>query len=137
MGTYNEIHIGKILQKEILDQKIDSKKIMLYFDCNRNRITATFEKKTISTEELLKWSIFLRKDFFRLYSGYLILHRGISSKPSIKNNNKEIIIRKNVYTPEIKKFIVDSIRSEKITIVEAIKKYNIPKTTIYKWQHQI
>lgn len=41
--------------------------------------------------------------------------------------------RKNIYTKEIIDFILEQIMSEKMTKVEVIAKYRIPKTTLYKW----
>lgn len=137
MGTYNNIHIGFLISNEIKKQNINTKKILLHFNCSHARIKSMLLREYIDTEDLLKWCTLLRVDFFRLYSGYLMLHRGISSKPSIKNNLTEIKIRKNVYTYEIKKFIVDIIRNKELSTPEVIKKYNIPKTTVYKWLHQI
>jgi hypothetical protein len=136
MGTYKNIHIGRTIALEVEEQNINHKKIMRYFKCNSDRVISMYENPYIDTEDLLRWSTLLRKDFFRLYSGYLILHRGISFKPNTNNIDSQTRIRKNVYTLDFKNKIIEKIRLGKVTTREAITKYNIPKTTLYKWLHQ-
>lgn len=139
MGTYRDIHIGNFIKQSIVDQSIELTTIQLFFDYTASKIEKIYSSESIPTHELMKWCIFLRTDFFRLYSGHLMLHRGISGKPKIKKEKTgEVIkIRKNMYTQEIKQFIVEQIRNKDIKVKEAIIRYNIPKTTIYKWLHQI
>ena len=46
---------------------------------------------------------------------------------------KHLQLKKNIYTKEIKDHILNLINTKELTIMQAMSKYNIPKTTIYKW----
>ena len=41
--------------------------------------------------------------------------------------------RKNIYTKEVIDFILEQIQNKEMTKVQIIERYNIPKTTLYKW----
>lgn len=137
MENLREIHIGNVLTEYIEQEGIKHNDIIRKLKITKNKLSSTLSSKSIDTDDLLKWSKFLNVDLFRLYSGHLILHHGISGiKPQKKEKSDKLIIRKNVYTFEIKKFIIDQIKNNEISIPMAISKYNIPKTTLYKWIRQ-
>ena len=48
-------------------------------------------------------------------------------------DNEREKLKKNIYTKEIKDHILNLINTKELTIMQAMSKYNIPKTTIYKW----
>jgi len=41
--------------------------------------------------------------------------------------------RKNIYTREIIDFILEEIHSGELSVNDVTERYNIPKTTLYKW----
>lgn len=92
-----------------------------------------FESKSLDSEKLLMFSKLLEYDFFRLYTQHLILYapsrRSMSTKPSQALPS----FRKNIYTKEIINFILEQVRSERMTVKEVIDIYGVPKTTLYKW----
>jgi hypothetical protein len=137
MENLREIHIGNIISEYIEKEDIKANDVIKKMKISKHKLTSTLASKSIDSDELLKWSKFFNIDLFRLYSGHLILHHGISGiKPKKSIKTEKLIIRKNVYTIEIKKFIIDQVKNKELTVSDAISKYNIPKTTIYKWIRQ-
>ena len=41
--------------------------------------------------------------------------------------------RKNIYTREVIDFILEQIKTKEMTKIQIMERYNIPKTTLYKW----
>jgi hypothetical protein len=120
------------------ERNIEEDEILKYFKITKESLDEIYNTKNVKLYELLEWSKFLRFDLFRLFSMHLMLHHGISISKSLKaDGNAGISIRKNVYTQEIKVFVVSQIRNEEISVPDAIRKYSIPKTTLYKWLKQV
>jgi len=104
---YKIIHIGEII-KEIVDlQEISIDRILNFFNKDENFVKNIYESKSIDTEILLKWSKLLKYDFFSIYTSHLILYAPPSGadKSMIKSKNISQF-RKNIYTQEIKNFII-------------------------------
>lgn len=137
--NFKKIHIGYVLKSIVHERNITEEEILKYFKISKETLDEIYNTKNVKLDELLKWSKFLRFDLFRLFSMHLMLHHGISITKSMKtaDGNAGISIRKNVYTQEIKVFVVNQIRNEEISVADAIKKYSIPKTTLYKWLKQV
>ena len=72
-----------------------------------------------------------------MYSQHLILYAPIKKDDSEKviNNYKSSLpqFRKNVYTKEVIDYILNKIDTGEMKKSEIIERYNIPKTTLYKW----
>jgi hypothetical protein len=134
---FKKIHLGKVIKDLVQELDISEEFIMQRIKCDKNMLQSYYKSENIDVKSMLKWSKILRFDLFRLYSMHLMLHHGISMKPKNKQIKKELGLRKNVYTHEMKIFIINQIRNNAITISGAIEKYSIPKTTIYKWLKQI
>jgi hypothetical protein len=101
------------------------------------------ESEVISIDQLMKISKILEYDFFRLYSMHILLYApprmGLNHRKSNSGKTQDTHLpgfRKNAYTIEIIKFILDKIKTGEMTVPEIITKYNIPKTTIYRWKHK-
>jgi hypothetical protein len=133
---YKVIHIGKAI-KELVDQKeIAIERICNFLSRDEDFVNNVYESKSIDTDILLRWSKLLEYDFFRLYSSHLILY----APPSAVNKSKEKSdkdktpqFRKNIYTQEIKNFIIKKIDSGEMTQADVIKEYSIPKSTLHRW----
>lgn len=131
---YKVIHIGQSI-KELVDQKgITTERICNFLNKDEEFIKHVYESNSIETEVLLRWSKLLEYDFFRLYSSHLILY----APPSAVNKSKEKTdktpqFRKNIYTQEIKDFIIKKIESGEMTQTDVIKEYSIPKSTLHRW----
>lgn len=93
-----------------------------------------YQSKSIETDKLLLWSKLLEYDFFRIYTQHLVLYApptSINYKKCTKTSLPQF--RKNVYTTEIINFFLEMLEKKEITKKEIIERYNIPKTTFYKW----
>jgi hypothetical protein len=136
--NFKKIHIGYVLKSIVYERNLEEEDVLKYFKITKETLDEIYNTKNVKLDELLKWSKFLRFDLFRLFSMHLMLHHGISITKSMKaDGNAGISIRKNVYTQEIKVFVVNQIRNEEISVTDAIKKYSSPKTTLYNWLKQV
>lgn len=132
---YKEIHIGKFIKERVDNQEITIERICNFLKKDEKFVENVYLSKSIDTDLLLRWSKLLEYDFFRLYSSHLILY----SPPSAvnKNNNQKSdkipYFRKNIYTQEIKEFIIKRIQTGEMTQSEVIREYSIPKSTLHRW----
>ena len=94
-----------------------------------------YNKSSLDSDLLLRWSKLLEYDLFRLYSQHLMLYSPVITNKTNKKANVNSLpkFRKNIYTKEVIDFILDQIKNEKMSKREIIERYNIPKTTLYKW----
>ena len=136
MNNFKSIHIGKMIENTVAESRIEISRICNYFKCSDDEIVKMYQSKSIDTETLLKWCKLLEYDFFRIYTQHLILYAPPSANEKRSKENKKQTIpefRKNIYTKEVIDFIIEQIDTEKMTKKQIIERYNIPKTTLYKW----
>jgi len=91
-----------------------------------------YQQKNLDTETLMRWSKLLEYDFFRIYSQHLILYAPPAAQHKAGKTNLPMF-RKNIYTKEIIHFILEQINTGEMAKIDVIKKYGIPKTTLYRW----
>lgn len=132
--NFKDINIGNIIRDRVEECGIDITRMQNFLKCDEADIELIFNSESVDTDTLLKLSKLLEFDFFRYYSQHLILY----SPPSSLSKTKELkstkhVFRKNIYTAEVIDFILQQISTKKMTRSEVIEKYNIPKTTLYKW----
>lgn len=137
--NFKNIHIGSLISQRIEELKIDNERICKFLKCSDGELENILSEKYVGTEFLMKFSVLLQYDFFRIYSQYLILY----SPPSkmIRENNADTIsslpnFRKNIYTKEIIEFILELVVSGQKSKKQIIEEYNIPKTTLHKWMNK-
>ena len=136
MNNFKSIHIGKMIENTVAESRIEISRICNYFKCSDDEIVKMYQSKSLDTEILLKCSKLLQYDFFRMYTQHLILYAPPSANEKRSKENKKQTIpefRKNIYTKEVIDFIIEQIDTEKMTKKQIIERYNIPKTTLYKW----
>lgn len=134
---YKNIHIGSLVNRLIEKREIEIDRICKFMKCTDDELAIILSRKFLDSELILKFSILLEYDFFRIYSHHLILY----SPPSNMNykytsSDKKTSLpqfKKNLYTKEIIAFILELINSGKKTRQQVIEEYKIPKTTLYKW----
>lgn len=133
--NFKNIRIGQLIRANVTESGIEISRICNFFKCSEEEIEKMYESKSLDTEILLRWSKLLKYDFFRLYSQHLMLYSSpMEVENSMKTKKSSLPrFRKNIYTKEIIDFILEQMESEKMTKVEVIAKYRIPKTTLYKW----
>ncbi|MDM1549148.1 transposase [Empedobacter falsenii] len=135
MKNFREIHIGSFIKNVVKVKEIDTGRILNFFKCQENQIEEMYNKSSLDSDLLLRWSKLLEYDLFRLYSQHLMLYSPVITNKTNKkvNDNSLPKFRKNIYTKEVIDFILDQIKNEKMSKREIIERYNIPKTTLYKW----
>ena len=134
MIDLKNIHIGQLIEKRVLENKIELSRICSFLNCSEKEINQMYASRGIDSAMLLRWSKLLRYDFFRIYSQHIMLFS--SNHKSEKDVSKETSLpqfRKNIYTKEIIDFILDALKSGEKTKKQIIDEYKIPKTTLYKW----
>ncbi|KFF08970.1 transposase [Chryseobacterium luteum] len=133
-----QIHIGSLVKTKVEELRIPSGRIMNYLHCTEDEIEGMYLKESMETQKLLKWSKLLQFDFFRIYTGHLILYAPPTRmQNSIKVQESTLTFRKSVYTEEVKMFMLDKIMTGEMTVNEIVKKYKIPRTTLYKWVKKV
>ncbi|GEN74044.1 helix-turn-helix domain-containing protein [Chryseobacterium lathyri] len=133
---FKNIHIGNCIREQVVQKKVSMERMCNFFKTGEEEIIKMYEKKSMDTDFLLKWSKLIEYDFFRVYVNHLLLYDGISNtknNKNIKQAGDKIIFRKNIYTREIKEFLVGLVTTNQKTVPQIMKEYNIPRTTIYKW----
>ncbi len=94
-------------------------------------------QESMNTLVLLRWSKLLEYDFFRIYSQHIILFSPFSKieeqEKAVLKEAKIPVLKKSIYTREIIDFILELIENGTYTKAQICDRYNIPKTTLYKW----
>ncbi|MGR3856869.1 transposase [Chryseobacterium indologenes] len=129
------IHMGDLITQRIKEYKIDSSRICKFMKCTDKELTRILSQKSIESDLILRFSILLEYDFFRIYSHYLILYAPPAKVKNTTVNTESTLpqFRKKLYTQEIISFVLNQIDSGKKSKKEVINEYKIPKTTLYKW----
>ena len=128
------IHIGNLIRAKVEEHQIPIERISRFLDRTEYETEMMYHSKSIDTDVLLKWCKLLKFDFFRFYTGHLILYAPQAKIDNIADGKgNTMIFRKNIYTQEVKDFILEKIESGAMTANEVVERYKIPKTTLYKW----
>ena len=135
MLNFKNIHIGQMIKERIAESEMETLRICNFFNCTEDEVIEMYQQENLPTDILLKWSKLLEYDFFRIYSQHLILYAPTSAKAENTKKQKPVLPRfsKNIYTKEVIDFILEQIQNKEMTKVQIIERYNIPKTTLYKW----
>lgn len=137
MMNLKNIHIGQLIKERVEELQISTHRIARFIKCEEDEIEVMYGQSSIDTSLLLRWSKLLEYDFFRIYTAHLILYAPPAKTISSGEKNHLPVFRKNIYTQEIKNFILEKIVTKQMTTNEVIMKYRIPKTTLYKWLKKI
>lgn len=133
-----DIDIGKIIKTRVKELDISIERICNFFHLSKKEIEEMYEKESLDSISILKWSKLLEYDFFRLYSQHLILYAppsaAIDNKKGSRNQKSSLPrFKKNLYTQELINFMLELLESGEKTKQQIIDEYKIPKTTLYKW----
>lgn len=131
------IHIGELIKKGVEENRIEISRICNFLKCTEDDVEKVYQQESLDTETVLKWSKLIDYDFFRVYTQHLILYappsaRGEDEKHQEKKSSLPRF-RKNIYTREVIDFILEQIETKEMTKIQIMERYNIPKTTLYKW----
>ncbi|WP_336731925.1 transposase [Chryseobacterium sp. VD8] len=131
---YKDIHIGQFIKERANELEVSKERMCSFLKKDEKAIDKIFESASIETDLLLRCSKLLEYDFFRIYSSHLILYAPPSAVDKTKTKSDKIpYFRKNIYTQEIKEFIIGKILSGEMTHNEIIQEYSIPKSTLHRW----
>ena len=137
MENYKDIHIGSIIKELVSAKEIQMTRIENFFKKSEEEILEMYTQKSIDSELLLRWCKLLEYNLFMYYHSHLQLYSPVASTAKAKNQNESEdrvqTFNKNIYTEEVKEFILSLIRENKMTKTKAIQRYNIPKVTLYTW----
>ncbi len=135
MTNFKAIHIGKLIEKRVIECEVEMSRICNFMKCPQEDINKMYEAKSLDAELLLRWSKLLEYDFFRIYTQHLILYAPPSHGGDTHKKIKTALpqFRKNIYTREIIDFVLELIEKGEKTKLQVIEEYRIPKTTLYKW----
>ncbi|WP_126653188.1 transposase [Chryseobacterium aureum] len=132
------IHIGSMIRSKVEEHHISVDRICNFFESTEDDIEKMYRSKSMDTEMLLKWCKLLRFDFFRFYTGHLILYAPQSRIDNvIRQKEKSLVFRKSIYTQEVKDFILEKIKNGTLSANDVVERYKIPKTTLYKWMKKL
>lgn len=134
--NFKHIHIGSIILEQVQLQRIALSRICKFFDYTEEEIEAMYAQKSLDADDLLKWSKLLKYNLFLYYQNHLILYA--PSGASIGRNNSgsgshSQVFRKNIYTQEIKDYMIGLVLKKGKEPMWVAEKYHIPKNTIYRW----
>ncbi|MDR6461746.1 hypothetical protein J2783_000229 [Chryseobacterium sediminis] len=96
------IHMGDLITQRIKEFEIDQIRICKFLKCTDEELTKILSQKSIESDLILRFSILLEYDFFRVYSHYLILYAppakvnigNATTKSSLPSSEKNCIPRK-------------------------------------------
>lgn len=132
--NFKEIHIGQLLRERAKECDIEMSRICSFMKCTEMEVEEMYISQNIDTEILLKWSKLLKYDFFRMYSQHLIFFAPPAPQEVSEVNATSLPkFRKNIYTKNVIDFILELIENGEMSKSQIMKRYRIPKTTLYKW----
>lgn len=131
--NFKDIHIDYFINQRVTENGIEISRICNFLKCTKKEISKMYESKSLDTELLLRWSKLLEYDFFRIYTQHLIFYAPPSASAAKREKSTLPQFRKNIYTKEIIDFILEQILLGKMTKIQVMEEYRIPKTTLYKW----
>lgn len=134
--NFKDIFIGNLIEKRVEELQISTERICNFLKLNEKQLTELYKQNDINTDLLLRCSKLLEYDFFRIYSQHLLLYAppaSVKYKEGGKRKTESPQFRKSLYTTEIIHFIMELVEKGEMKNSEIITRYNIPKTTLYKW----
>lgn len=137
MKNLKDIHLGNFIRERVRELDMDTVRICNFFNCDLKELDEMYEKESMDSHLLLKWSKLVEYDFFRLFSQHLTFYAPQKSSGYLNiDRGKSIVLpqfKKNIYTREMIDFIIELVETKRKAKNEIIKEYRIPKTTLYQW----
>lgn len=147
MLDYKQIHIGNHIKTIAELKELSISRACLFLKCSHKDIQDMYLKETLDSGLLLRWCKLLDYNFFMFYHTHLQLHAPSAAKAKVKTKESDKLksevkpndydFKKNLYMPELIDWIVNKLHKEEISIQQAMDRYQIPKTTIYRWKKRV
>ena len=133
-----DIHIGKHIKKVVEIRGLPVSKACLMFKLSQSQILDMYASKTLDSGILLQWCKLLDYNFFMIYNSHLQLYKPLAAstrlpKQKMNDSDEKYVFRKNLYSPYVINWLLDKIDKKQLTPSDIITKYNIPRTTLYRW----
>lgn len=112
----------------------------LFLNCSKDDIYTMYQQPSLDSSTLLRWCKLLDYNFFMIYHTHLQMFTPSAATAKITRNPKDQKIqksynfKKNLYSPEIIKWLLEQMESKKMSVAQIIDRYSIPRTTIYRWK---
>lgn len=133
MKNYKEIKIGLIIKERLNELDISIDRILNTFSVDEKEISKMLLSESLDSNIILKWCKLLEYDFFKIYTQHIILYSPVPALVSNKTSNSQVPqFRNNLYSKDLIDFIIHKVNSGQMTKEEVIKRYGIPKTTLYR-----
>jgi hypothetical protein len=132
----SDINIGKLVENVLSIRRISIYEASKHLKLNEDKILKILKLRNIDVLTLVKLSIFLKYNFFRIYTDYLtknslIMNNPKEKLPSVKIDG--IREKNNLYSKEFVKSLLDKFHSDELTVKDIESIYNVPRTTILYW----
>lgn len=136
--NYKKIDIGKHIEKVAELRGVSLLRACKFFKCNKGDILDMYTKHSLDCELLLKWSKLLDYNFFMFYHTHLQFYKPSAVSANLKGvqlteNDKSYVFRKNLYSVDVVNWLMNKLDNGELTPKEIMLKYNIPRTTLYRW----
>lgn len=140
MSEYKNIHIGSHIKEIAKLKELSISRACIFLKCSHKDIKNMYTKKSLDSDLLLRWCKLLEYNFFMFYHSHLQIYSPKSSLAKLSPKEKHLTwssntyeFRKNLYSQEIINWILDKYHSGMLTPKDIMEKYQIPKTTLYRW----
>ncbi|PWN69218.1 transposase [Chryseobacterium phosphatilyticum] len=133
MNNFKDIHMGQMIEKEVVERGIEISYLCKFLKCIEADITEMYQCKSLDSEILLSWSKILQYDLFRIYSQHLIFYSPLSRNNLLPVKTTLPQFRKNIYSKEVIDFILELYHTKQMTRMEIIEHYGIPRAAIQRW----
>ena len=142
MVNFKEIHIGQHLKRISEFKNLSITRACAFLECSKKDIEDMYAQPSMDSQLLLKWCKLLNYNFFMFYHTHLQIYKPQASTTKLKDNQleeelKPYVFRKNLYSPELIDWVLEQLRSQKLSAKDIIDKYQIPKTTLYRWKKRL
>lgn len=138
MSTYKEIHIGNKIKTIARLKKLSVSRACMFLKCSAQDIENMYLQESLDSKILLRWCKLLEYNFFMFYHSHLQLYSPSASGAKVYTEDKEVVsnysFKKNLYSPEIIEYVLQQWNSNALSAKEIMKKYHIPRTTLYRWK---
>lgn len=137
--NYKNIHIGHHVKEIARIKNLSMPRACTFLKCNAIEVMRMYELQSMESELLLQWCKLLEYNFFMFYHSHLQLYKPSAATAHIiqdkneSNLHESYTFKKNIYSPEIIEYILGKLDKNEVSVKDIITKYNIPRTTIYRW----
>lgn len=132
---FKDIHIGKLIYQRMQECNVSVERASNFVKISEEEVEDISNQQSLDSAQLLAWCKLLEYDFFRIYCQHLILYAP-EDRGKVERQKKTTTLpqfKKNIYSPELIRYLVKLIQEERMSTTEIQLKYNNPATTVFRW----